>query len=254
MTVQSVHRAVDILAAFSLHRPRLGISELSQELNLPKTTIHGLVQTLVELGLLEQDPATRKYGLGLRLYELGGILAGSLKVNRMGMEPTRRLAQETGQMARLAIWKDEYVLVTFTVITPQQGPILPNLGPRVAAYCTAVGKAVLAFLPDDELARYLDSVKLAAYTPSTIIDPKQLLKHLKQIRKQGYAVDQEEFITGIACISAPIFDNLARVTASISLSGLPSEVLGRGLEATSQRLIRTAEEISMYMGYSPTTV
>ena len=251
MSVQSVHRALEILALFSPARPRLGITEISQLMGLPKATIHGLVRTLADFGFLAQDPETRRYTLGLKIYELGTMLAGSLTINRIGAGPAQRLSRQAGLMTRLAIWDQNSVLVTLSIFSPSQEVAFHQLGPRVPAHCTAIGKAILAFLPPTEIEAHLAGLSYAPYTANTITTEKELLEDLEQIRLKGYAIDREEFIPGLVCIGAPVFDRSGRPTASISLSGKPSRLTGRGLSGLADDLVRTAMEISHQSGFLP---
>ena len=151
MSIQSVDRALRILALFSHRHPVLGVSEISRALELPKGTVHGLVRTLFQQGFLQQDLPTRKYRLGLKIYELGIILAGTLEVNQKAAGPVTQLAKRTQFLCRVAIWDGDSVVITHNVY-PRPRAVLPHqIGPRVHAYCSAVGKAGLAFLEKDEL-------------------------------------------------------------------------------------------------------
>jgi DNA-binding IclR family transcriptional regulator len=249
MSVQSVHRAIDILTLFSTVRPHLGVTEISQELNLPKPTIHGLIQTLVSRGFLTQDPDSRKYSLGLNIYELGVILAGSLRINQVAAEPAQRLARRTGLVGRVAIWDHESVLVTLNLFPKASEPMPNNLGPRLPAYCSAVGKAVLAFLPPDELTAYLKVVRFMSFTPNTITTKKRLRDDLKDARKLGYSSESGEFLLGLACIASPLFDRSGKPVGSISLSGSPGEMTDDVVTARAPELLAIAREISGYLGY-----
>lgn len=254
MGIQSVHRALDILSLFSAAQPRLGITEMSNVLGLPKATVHGLVRTLVQRGFLYQDIETRKYRLGLTIYELGTILAGTLKINQVGAGPAHRLAQNTRQMVRVAIWDQDAILVTLNLFPQSQAVRFHQLGPRVPAYCSALGKAILAWLTTEDLAGYLKRTHLSEYTAHTITDRKRLLQDLEQTRRRGYAVDREECLVGLACIGAPVFDHTGRPTASISISGAPELLQDKQLSSIVLELIDAAREISRSMGYLPEAV
>ena len=249
MSVQSVHRAIDILSLFSPARPWLGVTEISQALDLPKPTIHGLIQTLVKRGFLTQDPDSRKYSLGLSIYELGTILAGSLRINQVAAEPAQRLARQSGLVARVAIWDSESVLVTLNLFPQASEPIPNNLGPRLPAYCSAVGKAVLAFLPPEQLDAYMKNVRFMPFTPNTITTKKRLRDDLKAARKVGFSRESGEFLQGLACIGAPLLDRNGGPVGSISLSGAPGEMTDSVVAEQASNLLRIAREISGYLGY-----
>lgn len=251
MGIQAVNRAIDILSLFSARQPLLGITEISASMGLPKGTVHGLVRTLVQRGLLSQDPETQKYALGLSIYEMGTTLAWSLKIYQVGAGPAYRLVETTRLGVRIAIWYQEAALIILNVFHPSQTVPFDAVGPRIPAYCSAVGKAILAWLPEDELTAYLDHNPLSPYTPNTITDKGQFFQDLKDARHRGVAIDREEYLMRFKCIGAPILDRTGRPAAAISVSGKPNLLLDRKLSEVSDELIQTAKEISHYMGYLP---
>lgn len=254
MFIQSVDRALRILRLFSHSRPLLGVSDISAALELPKGTTHGLVRTLVKHGFLQQDHDSRKYRLGLSIYELGMMLAGTLEINQKAAEPAHRLAKQFQLLSRVAIWDGDSVVVTLNAYPRSQAAVPYQIGPRVRAYCSAIGKAVLAFLDESELRRYLDRVTLISITTSTITCKKQLADDLRETRLRGYAIDREEAVAGLGCLGAPIFERTGKVAGSISLSGRSQRVFGKNMEALADDLVRTASEISQYMGYFPASL
>jgi IclR family KDG regulon transcriptional repressor len=232
----------------------MGVAQISRNLSLPKGTVHGLVRTLVQHGFLTQDPTTRKYRLGLRIHELGMVLAGTLELNLKAAGPCQQLAKRSQLIARVAIWDGDAVVITLNIY-PAARPVLPHqIGPRVHAYCSATGKAVLAFLDEVSLKAYLDRTKLVPFTPSTITTKKRLLEDLRGVRERGYSIDREEAVQELACIGAPLFERNGIVAGSLSLSGPPSRVLGKRMESLAMALMHTADEISRHMGYAPPAV
>jgi DNA-binding IclR family transcriptional regulator len=251
MSVQSVRKAIDILSLFSLTKPQLGITEISKSIGLPKATVHGIVKTLVAQGFLSRDNDTNKYCLGLKIYELGSILSGTLKINLVGLGPVNRLAQKNSTLTRLALWDRGGIFVTMNRFPSSDVAQTQLLGPRIPAHCTALGKSILAFLPKDDLNVYLEQAVLSPYTPQTIIGKKSLLDELEHIQETGYAADNQEYVWGHCCIGAPIFDRAGYPVAAVSLSVQPPDVM-RKLPADLVRdLVETSVEISMSMGYVP---
>jgi len=222
---------------------------MSKLLGLTKPTIHGLVQTLAKRGFLYQDSETKKYSLGLKIHELGTILSGTLKINQVGAGPARRLADSTNHMIRIAIWDRGEVLVTFNVFPGSQTINYQQLGPRVPAYCSASGKALLSKMPAKKTAQYLKQTALKPYTQNTITTIKQLKMELEQARINGYAEDHEEYLPGLFCISAPIFNQSGNPYAAISVSGGLEFFSNNRLDIVSQQMKETAAEISRSMGY-----
>ncbi|MFZ5572449.1 MAG: IclR family transcriptional regulator [Thermodesulfobacteriota bacterium] len=250
MTIQSVNRALDILFLFSDTHPHLGITEISNQLGLTKPTVHALVRTLTHRGFLQQDQVSRKYALGLKIFELGTFLAGTMKINQMGSAVAQRLAEATRQVIRIAIWDQNTMLVTLNVFPGARENPFQQLGPRVPAYCSASGKAVLSALSPKALNRYLKQITMAAFTPYTITRQEDLLKEVEDARLKGYASDREEFMLGIACISAPIFDHAGNPTAAISISSIPSLLFSDNTAPFVEALQHSAGEISSRLGYN----
>jgi IclR family KDG regulon transcriptional repressor len=249
--IKSVHRAITILYLFNHRRPRLGISEISHILNLPKATVHGLVRTLLSVGFLQQDPETRKYQLGLKLYEIGITLAMNLEINQKALGPANKLAKSVNLVSRIAIYDGDSTLITLNIDPRSKSLFVHQIGPRIPAYCSSLGKAILAFLSDEELNAYLSQTKLVQYTPRTITRKERLLMELKETRQRGYSIDQEETTLGLVCLGAPIFGKNGRLEASISLSGDPNSFQRRQPKDLAEKLIKTAGEISRSMGYFP---
>lgn len=247
--IQSVNRALQILGLFSLGKPNLGISEISRALDLHKGTVQGLVRTLTKGGFLQKDLETRKYQLGLRIYELGAILAGSLEINQKATNPANQLAKRTQHLVRVAIMDRDSALVTLDAYPKSQPFYSPQFGPRAPLYCTALGKAILAFLDQQELDVYLERVKLIPYTSNTIIQKGRLLKDLKETRKRGYSINREEHLLGRAAIGAPIFGREGYPVASIVIIIDPSQ-LDEKINKLAQEIKKTALEISQLMGFS----
>jgi IclR family KDG regulon transcriptional repressor len=248
--IQSVNRALSLVGLFTHGSPRLGITEISNALGLPKPTVHGLVRTLVKQGFLQQDPQTRKYGLGLKIYELGIVLAGSLEINQKGAGPAYQLSKQTGLVSRIAIWDLDSALLTVNIDPRSHLFFVHQIGPRIPAYCSGIGKALLAFLDPRELHAYLDRIKLDPLTANTITQKKQLLKEIEETRRRGYSMDREENVLGLACIGTPIFGQGGRLEGSISLSGDAKDIC-KGMETLVPELLKTSREISRSLGYFP---
>lgn len=254
MAIQSVQRALTILTLFTQERTRLGITEISHLMNLPKPTIHGLVQTLINNGFLVQDKETRKYSLGLKIYELGIFLSGTLKVNQVGGAAAQRLSKETGHMVRVAIWDRDMVLITMNLFPTVDDTYLfqqLGLGPRVPAYCSAVGKAILAKMSREELDAYIDRTEFESFTGNTVNSRDALVKDLDTYKANGFTSECEEYLNGLACIGVPVYDSSGGVSAAISLSGSADFLNDPDLDKKAAKLVRTAGEISIGMGCPP---
>ncbi len=249
--IQSIQRAIRILSLFSLSKPRLGISEISRTLDLHKATVQNLVQTLAREGFLRQDKETRKYQLGLKIYELGVILAGTLEVNQKASTLAHQLAIQTQHLVRIGILDEDSVLTTLDAYPRSQPFIFRQFGPRVPLYCTALGKALLAFLDQRKINDYLKKVQLIPYTPITITQKKHLLKEIEETRERGYSINREEHFLGRAAVGAPIFGQEGFPAASICLVADPNYILREGrVEKIAKEVMKTSFEISQLMGFT----
>ncbi|MGD8387227.1 MAG: IclR family transcriptional regulator [Desulfobacteraceae bacterium] len=251
--IQSVNRALSLIFLFTHDSPRLGITEIAKALDLSKPTVHALARTLVNQGMLEQDPETRKYRLGFKVYELGIVLAGSLEINQKGAGLAYQLASQTGLVTRIAIWGLDSALITVNIEPRSHLYFIHQIGPRIPAYCSAVGKALLANVSPGDLERYLEQVHLNPLTENTITDKEKLVEEIKEVSRRGYSLDREENILGLACIGAPIFGWGGRLEGAISVSG-DAKVIYKGEDSFLLQLLKTGKEISRSMGYFPGTL
>jgi len=253
MIIQSIDRALDILSLFSYAKPRWGITELALAMNLPKGTIHNIVSTLDSAGFLKKDEETRKYCLGPKLFSLGTIMGGTLEINQKASGPAHSLADRTGLVCRVAIWDHDAALVTMEVTPHNYKALAQRIGPRVAAYCSALGKSLLAYLTSSEIKVYLDRTELVPFTPNTITRRDLLLEELERTKTRGYAVNNEEIAPGRASLAATIFGSNGRAAGAISQTGSLEQILGPEMDSLIQALKATAGEISMALGYYPAT-
>jgi IclR family transcriptional regulator, pca regulon regulatory protein len=250
---QSLERGLAILHCFSGERPVRGITDLAEELRMSRSTTHRYVVTLVELGYLEQD-ARRRYRLGLRVTDLGMSAINSTGLREHSHAYLEELHQKTSYTVSLAVLDGEEVLYVDRVQSRRrrQGEIdlHPAPGSRLPAYCTAMGKVLLANLPDAELYRLLTSMKLAKRTPNTITSKTALRKELNHIRDEDLAVSDQEFAPEVYSIAAPVRDDAREVVAAVSLAATTSAIsLEELVDAFSPYLVSTAARISARLGY-----
>jgi DNA-binding IclR family transcriptional regulator len=222
MTIQSIDRAMHILFAFSVEDRLLGVSELSERLGLNQSTVHHLAASLKNWGLLEQDPASRKYRLGVRLIELGGTMLQSRSLARAIQPYLYHVANNLEETAYLG------VLVGGDLLNLEQtcGPHLIQhagwQGRRTPYYCASAGKVLAAYLPQPELNLLIERYPLKAYTAATITEPDLLRQHLSEVRAQGYATSIGELDENINAIAVPVkrlASNESRVVAALAVAG-----------------------------------
>ena len=207
-------RAASILDAFDGSRRSLTLNELSEKTQLPKSTTHRFAESLVELGWLERS--SEGYRIGMRLFEVGGLAERRNQLFNKASSHMHELSAATHLSVQLGIL-DEVDVVYLGRILVRTFELPTRDGGRMPAYCTALGKAMLAFA-DEELLEHVVSVGLAPRTPSTIVTPNAFLREIKAIRSCGFAVDRQESVRGIACVAAPI-RGAGRAIAAVSVTG-----------------------------------
>jgi IclR family pca regulon transcriptional regulator len=245
---QSLERGLMILASFTPDRPALGISELAQRLGFTRSTTHRYVATLARLGYLEQDAATRKYRLAIRVLDLGFTVLGSLELREIAGPHLQRLTGTTGLTSNLAI-RDDTDVILIDRIRGRPGRyhhLESNLhaGSRIPSYCSATGKALLAFLPPADLDGLLDRVELLPHGPRTLTSRAALTTELAAVRRTGIAVNDEELESGLRSIAVPLRSRAGRVVAAVNLASPWSPVpmaqlvdqLGPALQATARQI------------------
>lgn len=216
---------------------------------LHKSTAFRLLEALRRHRLVAVDEGTGRYRLGLGLFELGMAAVSRLDVGQCAPPFLESLARETGETASLGIFENPEVVHILRVESAH--PLrLPSLaGRRSPAYCTGIGKAILAHLDPGQLDQYLGEVTLKPRTPRTITDRDELRQDLKRVRSRGYSLDDEEIFPGLRCVAAPIFGLDGRVVAGLSVAGPSSRMPKDSLPRFTFRLLAAAGEISKRLGF-----
>jgi DNA-binding IclR family transcriptional regulator len=248
--IQSVSHALDLLEQFHEEIDELGVTELSKRLNLHKNNVFRLLATLESRGYIEQNKVTENYRLGLKTLELGQTFVKQMGLLRQSRPVLEEMVRECNETSYVAILKDFFIIYLDVVETDLTVRVVPRVGSRLPAYCTAAGKVQIAYLNEEELEQYIPQKELKAYTPNTLTDREELIRNLGLVAERGYAIDDEELDVGVRCVSAPIRDYTRRIVGAVSISG-PSMRLS--LERIDKELIplvkRAAEEISFKLGY-----
>jgi DNA-binding IclR family transcriptional regulator len=229
----------------------LSLFELSERLDLHKSTIHRLLMVLERLRLVERHGESGKFGLGLKLFELGSKASGRLGLGERARPHLERLAATAGETAHLCVLDDGEVLYLAKVEPSRTVRVPSSIGQRNPVHCTAVGKALLAFLPDDEVDALIRRRGLKAYTRSTIVTPPLLRRALRVIRERGYAVDDEEIEEGLRCVGAPVRDHSGRVVASVSVAGPAFRLTRNQIPSVARLVMKAARELSAELGHRP---
>ena len=241
-------RAVSLLHVLATGPVERRLSDFAGA-GLHKSTSFRLLEALCQHGLVEFNPETSRYRLGLGLFELGMAAVTRLDVSQCAPPILEALATETGESASLGIFDNRDVIHILRVESTH--PLrLPSLaGRRSPAYCTGIGKAILAHLDPLRLKTYLDEVKLDPRTPRTITDADTLRQDLRRIRSRGWSLDDEEIFPGLRCVAAPIFGLDGRVVAGVSVAGPTSRMPKDSLQRFTGSVVEAAGQISRRLGH-----
>jgi len=212
--IQSLARGLKIMELMAVSEEGVGITELAEELGVDKSSASRLVHTLVSYGYAEQVPGTRRFRLGPQVVRLSRSLLTRMPLREEAKPFLRQLVDRTGECAHLAILAQGQALYIDQVESPATLRVTTGVGTLAPLHCTALGKCLLAFTDDVPLPS-----ELPAFTPRTITDPETLRLHLEQTRRQGYAVDDEEYDYGVRCVAAPVYDFRGKVIGAIGISG-----------------------------------
>lgn len=251
---QSIERGLAILSSFKPNRPLIGVSELAREVGLGRSTTHRYVATLSALGYLEQDGPSRKYRLGPKVIDLGFSAINSMELRAISQPYLQRLSDETGYTANMAILDDTDIIYIERCRSSKKGPSEVELdlhvGSRLPAYCTSMGKVLLAHLPDEDRDDRLDRSPLKRHGPNTVTDRAMLVAELDGVRATGLAVNNEEIAFGIRAIAVPVRGRSGNVVAAVGFGVHNSWIRTEDLVLQLTPILRnTAAEISARVGY-----
>jgi IclR family transcriptional regulator, KDG regulon repressor len=250
--VKSVERAFSLLELLGKGDDSLGISELAQRSALPVGTVHRLLNTLTQLGYVEQDLDSRKYALGIRVLHLRGAIVNRLKLGEQAMPIMKALMRRVDETVHLAVLSEGEIFYVDRIEGFQTRNMYTHLGKRGPVHCTALGKTLLAFRPDPVVEQIVAARGLPRMTDTTITELDELKRELIHIRQQGYALDDEESEEGVRCLAAPIRDYTGKVIAALSVSGPASRIRSERDAELSKAVCWAGERISAGLGYLET--
>ena len=207
-------RVLELLA----ENEALSVTKVAEHLGFNRTNSHRYLATLRKLGYMDQDAESR-YHLTFKVLELGDRFMSRFEICRISRASLQELASLFSETVNLGLWEGQAVRILDKIDSPNVLRTGSTLGTLMPAHCTSSGKAILAYLPQEELDTFLAAAPFKAYSPSTITTREELEKELKKTRARGFAVDDEEWLPGIKCVAAPIFDYTGRPAYSISVAG-----------------------------------
>lgn len=246
--IKSVDRAILLLEALAQEDTEMSLSQLSQKLGWPKSTVHGLLATLRDYHYVDQSMENSSYRLGTRLFELGNRVARSWVIKDAARPVMLRLVKEFGETVQLGTEDDGEILYLDKLVANSVVSIMSEVGVRLPMHCSGLGKVLLAQKSPAQLKRIIARKGLPAMTKRTITTQAKLEKELERVRENGYAIDDGEIMDGLRCVAVPIWDGTGKVRYALSISGQARNIYGDRLEYIIDGLKQAAEEISYAMG------
>jgi len=251
--LQSVERALQLIEILT-EREEAGVTELAARLGIGKSTAHRLLATLKEYGYVSQKGSTGRYHLGVKLFEIGSAIVNRMGIREQAMGIMEFLAGKYNETINLAILDGLEIVYIDKIESSEPLRMGLRVGTRVPAYCSALGKCILAFSGAEAQEEYLAKAwaegYLVRYTANTIVDPEELRKAFADIQARGFSLDDQEYIQGIRCVASPILDHRGKAVAAISLAGPTVRLtLDRIEKEIAPDLIYAGRKISRALGH-----
>jgi len=249
-TVQALMRALDILDCFNYQNRVLSLSDVVNRTGLNKTTAKRLISNLAARGYLQQDPQSKSYQLGMRLFELGGIVFSSFSLRQAAAQPMNILQAETGATVLLGVKIDNHLVY----VDKREGrgmlQILSDIGWRRPLHYGMLGMILMAYLAPKEVRRIIKKYPLEVHTPLSITDEDAFSLRLGKIREKGYVLEKEEAVEGVLGIAAPVRDYSRQVVAALGIA-LPmgQRSLNKELDRITDLVKKACEDVSSDLGY-----
>jgi len=247
--VQALDRAFAVLDLLGESDIPLGLAQVASSLQLHKSTAHRFLMVLERHRMVERT-ASGKFRLGLRLYDLGNRAIEQYDLRDRAQPHLRRLVAETEETAHLCILEAARVIYLDKIEPARSVRMITRIGASNPVHCTAVGKAMLAFLPEERAADVLRRLRFERFTPRTITTAEALRAEMEKTRRRGYAVDDEELEEGLRCIAVPVLDAQRLPVAAVSVSGPSFRVTAHKLPLLANQLLQCVRGISTDMGYT----
>ena len=248
-SVPSIERALSVLECLARAKRGFSLSEIGRRLRIPKSSDHLILSTLERRGFLQRNTKTNRYCFGLQLVSLSRSALENLDLREEAKPFLCSLMQESGFTVHMAVLERDEAVIIEKVEAPGLVRLASWVGRRLDVNCSGVGKALLAFLPDDELDCLLRTKDFARHNSRTIISTTILRRELILVRQAGYALDNEEDEPGVRCIGAPVFDEKGKAVAAISIAGVASQIGIDRVPVLARLVTRAAGRISARMGY-----
>ena len=249
--IQVLDRALALLEVLSQQGPDLSLAQISRLLKLHKSTAHRLIVVLERHNIVEKNSSHGTYRLGLKLFELGTRAISQLNLRERARSFLERAVLETGETVHLCVYDDGEVVYVDKVEPARSVRLASSVGRRNRAYCTAVGKAILAYLPQSQVEAAVRKHGFRQLTRHTIGNMLELKAELQKVRRLGYAVDHEENEEGVCCVGAPVWGAAQQLVAAISVSGPAFRLTTDKIPVIATCVMAVANALSKELGFRP---
>lgn len=247
-SVQSINRALDIVESLAVQQSGLSLTDIAGEVGLPKSTVYRIISTLVKRGYVDRN-TDGNYKIGLKLIEAVSCHINSLELQTQARPYVLQIAANLGLTSHLGVMDGDKVVYIEKMDVLSSVKMYSQIGLRTHAYCSSLGKCMLSNYSKEELNAVMANCSFIKFTPNTIGSIEELHDEMSIVRKQGWAMDNEEYERGHRCIGAPIYDYRGDIIAAISASGDKHVLTDDRIESVAEYVKATALEISKGMGY-----
>lgn len=248
-TVKSSQRTLQLLELLTAREEPMTFTAIADSLGFPRSSLHGLLTTLTDFGWLRFDPQSRSYALGIRAMEAGNAYMRSQDLPTRARPIMTRVRNELDETVQLSVLDGRFNVYVAKVDGGQALRLASEVGRRLPAHATGLGKVLLANLPEGELDDRLGMASLERFTDKTICTRAALRSELARIRAVGYGTDQEEYSRGVCCVAAPVRDHTGHVTAAMSVSAPKIRFERARRRQALELLLRAADDLSHELGY-----
>ena len=249
MSIVAVERALVILKIVSQSPDGVGVRAVARQLGYSPGVVQKSIQALAAQGFVEQDPVTQAYRLGPEAVKLGLVALDRMDLRTAARPVLERLVAATGETCMLGVPSGDHAVYVDQVPSPHEVRMNITVGVSRPFNCTAVGKALLAYRDDDEMVRLHESGAFREATSNSINDVEAMRQELARVRREGIALDDEEYLVGARCVAAPVRDFEGRIVAAVAASG-PADRMRSSEERVISEVRKAAAEISAALGAS----
>lgn len=246
---RTVHRAIEILELLSAHSDGLSTSEIAEIMEIPKTSVFDIIQTLLHLQVIElKDEKLKRYKIGVKAFEIGSKYTKDIEMLNSADQYLKDLSHRLNKTVFIAV-ENNLEVVYLKKYEPEKAIITTaGIGSKNPMYCTSLGKAILSAYPDEVLKEKVSKLKLVKHTDHTITSKDKLMKDLEEVRRRGYSIDNRELEDHMFCMGAPLRNYENKVVGAISITGLYRE--DEVIDYQGELVKETALKVSRKLGFS----